>query len=140
MSPKLETSFSERSLPSGRAGTTLLPARLEFWNRFHRLAEAQVRECNALAGQDLWETECQEQPTLRLKVRSTTCRGDELDFCFDAHTGILTCQPGARIERQPCRFELVSPAGEALRHGEFVISLKQAVLLMLDELVFVDEQ
>lgn len=109
-------------------------ARLEVWEPFQRELERQVRECNALAGEILWQVVRPGDP-LRLVLERFACPGDRLVCAFHEDTAVLACVPGPGVRARPLRFKCVE--GFLVRQGRRS-DVTAAVSMVLDELVRTD--
>lgn len=107
----------------------------EFWDKFQRLAESRVRECNALAGERLWQTTAAPGAAPLFRVQSTTLPGDSIECLFDYDAGILTCRFGPALQAATLEFQLTGETVDALRQGGGDFTLEQSLTLVLDELV-----
>ncbi len=115
------------------------PARSTFWNAFERLVTSRVRECNALAGEQMWIAAVTPGSALTLIVQSATCPADSVECSFDANRGILTCRPGAQIKGRTCHFRLIDETAGKLRRGSEHFTLDQAMDDILGQLVWAHE-
>ena len=111
-------------------------ARVAFWERFQRELEMRVRECNAIAGEPLWVVSGTGGPLCRSAVESATCPGDRIECSFDVDRGILVCAPGPGIRAKRLRFRWID--GKLLLDSR-EYDMQQALRLVLDELVCIDE-
>jgi hypothetical protein len=112
-------------------------ARQEFWERFRRELALRVQECNAVAGEALWEFSGTGEPVDRIIVQRLTCPGDRVECAFDVEMGVLVCTPGPAICGQQLRFEWT--AGTLLL-GKRPCCFDEAVQSVLDELIAIEEE
>ena len=112
-------------------------APLVFWERFQKELEAQVSECNTVAGERLWSIVRSTGPVACILVQSSTRAGDHIECAFDTDRGILNCTPGPALYAEALRFEWT---GSSLRCGGRDLTCGEALRVVLDELVaYVDE-
>jgi len=111
-------------------------ARVAFWERFQRELEICVRECNAIAGEPLWVISGTGGLLCRVAVESAASSGDRIECSFDVERGILVCAPGPRVRAKRLRFRWID--GKLLLDGR-ECEMQQALRLVLDELVCIDE-
>lgn len=109
-------------------------ARLSVWETFERELERQARECNALAGETLWQIVRTGDP-LQIAVERFACPGDRLVCTFQEDTAVLACVPGPGVRARPMRFRCVE--GFLVRQGRR-FDVAGAVSMVLDELVRTD--
>jgi hypothetical protein len=102
-------------------------------------AERRVQEGNLLAGEPVWRIATHSGEPRRFTIQSTAALADFMECSLDLERGLLTCSRGEAIGSTPLRFEL--PAGDigTLRCGTAQYTLDEAVLAMLDELVWTEE-
>ena len=112
-----------------------LPSPLAFWDRFQHLAAVRVRECNIVAGEELWITTGAADPIPTVVVVSTTCSQNRVECSFDPDRRILACKPGPALRIEPHQFEWIAETGDILRRESREFTLDEAVNLLLDELV-----
>ena len=111
-------------------------ARAAFWEGFQRELEFRVRECNAIAGEPLWVISGTGGPLGRFSVKSVARSGDRIECSFDIDRGILVCAPGPGMRARRLRFRWID--GKLLLDGR-EYDMRQALRLVLDELVCIDE-
>jgi hypothetical protein len=125
------------------AGTAMaIPAataKSRFWDSFQQLACLRVRECNALAGEQVWIAAAASSSSLTLIVRSITSPADSVACSFNVHRGILTCSPGPEIKARKCQFHLVDETSGTLRRGSEELTLDEAIDEILGQLVWAHE-
>lgn len=109
-------------------------ARLSVWETFERELERQALECNALAGETLWQIVRTGDP-LQIAVERFACPGDRLVCTFQEDTAVLACVPGPGVRARPMRFRCVE--GFLVRQGRR-FDVAGAVSMVLDELVRTD--
>ena len=109
---------------------------VEFWERFCSLAGAQVRECNLLAGEQLWSLTSANEPARRFTVASREVPGDRVVCSFDPDRGILTCKPGPATRHGKRRFFVT--AGRTCRENGASLTLEEALCQILDSLVMAE--
>ena len=109
-------------------------ARLSLRDSFEEELERQVRECNALAGETLWQVVRTGDP-LRIAVERFACPGDRLVCSFSEDLSVLACIPGPGVRARPLRFRCVD--GTFIRQGRRS-DLEGAASMVLDELVRTD--
>jgi hypothetical protein len=107
-----------------------------WWERFQRLAEQRVCECNALAGERLWIS---ATSTVSWAVCAASNPADSVSCTADTEAGLLMCRPGAAVCGETVVFECSDDSADALRCGEVELSMEEAVSLMLDRLAWPDE-
>ena len=97
-----------------------------------------MQEYNATAGSRTWITTAGPSAS-RFTVSSTRCPGDALECDFDAESGTVVCTPGPAIRALPVRFRWTAEEGVLESDGRSV-RIEEALRLVLDELVCVDEE
>jgi|ERR1700730_9761698 hypothetical protein len=123
---------------AAKAVVALRAEHIESWDRFQRLAELQVQECNAVAGECLWRTATAPDRAPLFSVQSTARPGISVECSFDVEHGMLTCKPGSAIQADTLEFQFIGETVVTLRRGGGEFTLEQALGLVLDELVSVD--
>ncbi|SRR6266481_2268404 len=121
-----------------KAVIALKAEHIESWDRFQRLAELRVREGNAVAGECLWQTATAPDGAPLFSVQSTSRPGISVECSFDIEHGMLTCKPGSAIKADTLEFQFIGEAVVTPRRGGGELTLEQALILVLDELVSVD--
>jgi hypothetical protein len=109
------------------------------WERFRFLAACRVQEGNLVAGERLWEIVDSSGGAPLFTIQSTTDANDSLECSLDPQTGVLNCRPGPSIKTSALRFELPGGTGGQLRRDGADCTLDQAIALLLDQLVWVEE-
>jgi hypothetical protein len=111
---------------------------LGFWQHFQDQLERHVREYNATAGSRIWVIRTGPSPS-RFTISSTLCDGDAVEFAFDADSSTLVCTPGPAVNAPAMRLQWTARTG--LLEGEgLTLRIDEALQLLLDELVCVDEE
>jgi hypothetical protein len=110
---------------------------VDVWERFRSVAECRVDEGNCTAGERLWEVVPSQDPEAALTIRSTRWVADTMECAFDLASGALTCAPGEAIGATPLTFQVLPGR---LRRGSRDYTVEEAVSLVLDKLVWDDEQ
>ena len=116
-----------------------LAKEMGFWDKFQCLAEQRVREGNLLAGERLWEIGRSPGMPHMFTIRSTMDPADFLECSLDGEAGVLTCNPGSAIKADPMRFRVCGGTAGALWREGRDCTLDQAISLILDELVWIEE-
>jgi len=110
-----------------------------WWERFQRLAEQRVSECNALAGERLWISAAPANSAVSWAVYSASNPADSVSCSIDAEAGLLICKPGAAVCGEVVLFACSDGSADVVRCGEVEFSMEEAVSLMLDRLAWPDE-
>jgi hypothetical protein len=115
-------------------------AHFEIWDRFQALAAGRIQEGNALAGERLWEIVNSPGIEAWLVIQSTRHPTDLVACSLDPKRNLLTCSPGPAIPSGPLAFHLLGEPVERLRRGEWEGTLDQALNLILDQLIWTEEE
>jgi hypothetical protein len=110
-----------------------------WWQRFQRLAEQRVCECNALAGERLWISAAPIDSAVSWAVYSASNPADSVSCSVDEEAGFLMCKPGPAVCGETVVFECSNGSVDVVRCGEVELSMEEAVSLMLDRLAWPDE-
>ncbi len=115
---------------------------IEIWDRFRSLAAGRVHEGNMLAGERLWEivNSPDREARLNLTIQSTKHPADLVACRLDPKANLLTCSPGPANHSGPLTFDLLGEPVERLRRGAWEGTLDQALNLILDQLLWTEEQ
>lgn len=105
--------------------------------RFQRLAEDLIGEGNFLAEERLWEVRM--SGPMSITISSVQWEGNAIECTFDPDAGSLRCCPGAVIGHKPLVFDVVPDQNGILRRCGADLTLEEAVQLVLDELVWMDD-
>ena len=108
------------------------------WDRFLRLADDRVRECNAVAGERIWLAAVSGNSPDSWSVHSAARPGDSVSCRFDVQSGVLVCQPGSALRGETLVLECAGML-DLLRCGEVELTLEQAVDLILNRLEWPDD-
>ena len=125
------------------AKPVMLPARdagFAFWEQFRAETSRELRECNATAGHPLWTISSADASPSRFTVYSTVCAGDAVECSFDFERGILACVPGPAVKAKPVQFQWIEGNVVTLDSDGRSITMREALRLVLDELVCIDEE
>ena len=109
------------------------------WDRFQCVAEQRIKEGNLLAGERLWEIGRSPGMPHTFTIRSTIDPADFLECSLDGEAGVLTCTPGSAIRADPLRFQVSGETAGALGREGRDFTLEQAIFLILDELVWIED-
>jgi hypothetical protein len=115
------------------------PGPLAFWDRFCQQVESRIRDGNTISGDLLWRTCACAEASLGLSIQNVYRPADRLDCIFDPAKCLLTCTPGPEIPLDACQFQWVGGTMDILRRGAEEFTLSQALILLLDELVWPDD-
>ena len=113
--------------------------KMDFWDRFQCLTEQRVKEANFVAAERLWEIGKAAGAAQTLTIRSTIDPSNFLECSLDAEAGVLTCRQGSALKVDSLRFQLLGGTVDMLRREGRDCTLDQAITLILDELVWIDE-
>ncbi len=98
------------------------------WTAFQERIRSVVRECNCVAGQEIWRLESSPD---RMRVWGGGGNASSVELSLDVHDALLFCTY-SRGERWKFQFR---GDGETLRRSTETYSMAQAVDLILDRLV-----
>ena len=110
-----------------------------FWHHFQREAELRVREGNAIAGECLWTTIGSSPSNRQIAIGALKCPSNRMLCSFDVEREILTVEPGPAITAEVRVFQWL-PAVSALRCGDQELTLADVITLILNHLVWADEE
>ena len=112
---------------------------IRFWDRFQSLAEQRIREGNLVSGEQLWEIVTSPGVAPRFTIQSTRHAAESLECSLNLETGVLTCRPGTAIKADPLNFHILRGIADTLRRNCENCTLEQAMDLILDELLWIEE-
>jgi hypothetical protein len=110
----------------------------DIWNRFRTELEQQVRECNTVSGEMLWDVS-NSSGAFHVTVHAVTSPGQRLDCSMS--NGVLSamCTRGPGTPARLYQFRCIAGPRGVFLDGTPQITVSEALRLILDQLNWPDE-